>query len=251
MGNDLNMLLGKKSVVAPVAPVAAPVEVAKPVVNKLQIRMPGGAVPNVPVAKIEAKGNDPLVDAVLAAGKVATVAAPVAPKPGNSLGIKLPGNILPKPVAAPAAPVIAVAEEEIDLGTLDFSEGEPDTDADTLDEKAAALEAPEEFAHSSMPDNFNPQEMEELQGILSLLRENLDDKNIVGNAVHNLMHKLREDPKFEKMMLPEDFGLMVRGLRGAYGVTVATKSANKSKRSKSTESVDDVLNALDGMEFNI
>lgn len=111
------------------------------------------------------------------------------------------------------------------------------------------LEAPAEFAHAAQVEKFDSSSVETLRASLEVLQNNINDKEIVGDAVYNLMINLQKDEKFRDQLSDADLGLMVAGMRAAYGVTVQRKQNNKKKRTSASTQAAEVASMLDGLTF--
>lgn len=107
-------------------------------------------------------------------------------------------------------------------------------------EIVSALEAPTEFAHKKQPDSYNNKILTGIKESLALVADNIDDKQIVGDAIYNLMQQIRTDPTLADMLEPEDYGIMARGLRESYDVVVTVKQEKVKKKTSSAIKVDEV-----------
>lgn len=132
-------------------------------------------------------------------------------------------------------------------------------DVDTMSEPTTpevltseGLEAPREFSHESQPDKLTPKEVAEFRECIELLENNLDHKEIVGNAITNLLKKLNEREQYRELLLPEDCDTMVKALRESYGVAITIKSSKTKKKTAKAEELGKIeADLLGGMEISI
>lgn len=114
------------------------------------------------------------------------------------------------------------------------------------------LDAPEEFSHESQPDKLTEQEIKEFRETIEVLENNLDHKDLIGNAITNILKKLKAREQYRTLLLPEDCGLMVKALRESYGVAITIKKTKTASRGKKQQEVDNIVDdLLDGMKITI
>ena len=116
---------------------------------------------------------------------------------------------------------------------------------------SAALDAPKEFSHESQPDELTPKEVAEFREAIEVLENNLDHRELVGNAITNILKKLPEKEQYREILLPEDCGTMVKALRESYGVAITIKSTKSKTKGKKQAEVDNIVKGLGDMEINI
>jgi hypothetical protein len=78
--------------------------------------------------------------------------------------------------------------------------------------------------------------------------EIIHDPDLLGGVIRNIMVELKSNPEYTKLMAPEDFRTMVRGMRESMGLARVKKQESKAKKSsprKSKQLDDDVLAGLD------
>lgn len=173
-----------------------------------------------------------------------------------ALSRKGSSNVVARPAVAPIsdAPVDDVvdslSEDIVDANDMDLEAlGLSDTEL----VPAEAITA-EEFQFPSQPDTMSPQMEGELKHAFDMLRLSIDDPTSVGDATQYIINLLQDKPELKGNLAPEDFGLMVRGLRTGYGVAIAKKSERKEKtvaRKQSVQEVHEMLSDLGGMSFKL
>ena len=143
---------------------------------------------------------------------------------------KTPFAFAAKKETPPVSPTVskpAVVPEEIP------------TDRDEL--AAFEIGGAEEFSHPEQPDGFSEEQIDKIRGLFDMLGDNLNNKEAVANCVRSVISALQDNPNMRAILRPEDLGLMVRGLRTAYGVLAAKKQTAKAKRSVNEEEVNAFL----------
>lgn len=127
----------------------------------------------------------------------------------------------PEPMAPPPPPPTVSELASMDLGAHDFH-GQP---------------------------NAMPSEP------LAIFRDNLAKlQNLQGtqdlpNALRQILQYLHDQPELKDQLAPEDIGLMVRSLRGSYGIAIRAKTTNKSKAKARNAKAAEVDAALDDLGF--
>lgn len=112
----------------------------------------------------------------------------------------------------------------------------------------------EDFQFPTQPDTMSPAMEGELLHAFDMLRASIDDPTNVGQATQYIINLLQDRPELKGNLAPDDFGLMVRGLRTGYGVAIAKKSERKEKvvaRKQSVQEVHEMLSDLGGMSFKL
>ena len=184
---------------------------------KIKINLPQGVVsqPAPPPAVTPPVTDDPL--AALVSADPESVALPATPSP-SPLAETEPCNVETSGEVAGGEPIPPVQTEQ---------------------------QRAEEFHRPDQPDNFSSEAVQSLKDNLQLLRDNFSNPDIVANAVRRVMQDIKQNPNFNDIMQPEDYGTMVKALRESYGVAVVTKQAKSRKKSK--KSIDPELESkLDG-----
>jgi len=106
------------------------------------------------------------------------------------------------------------------------------------------LEAPIEFAHEDQPETYDNTVLGKIKESLALVKDNINDEQIVGDAIYNLMQQMKEEPALADMLEPEDYGIMSRGLRESYHIVVTVKETKAKSKTKSALKVDEVTALL-------
>ena len=79
---------------------------------------------------------------------------------------------------------------------------------------------------------YTQDEVAQFKGSFQMLKDAITNPKLVGQAVKNIMVMMGANPHLCNIAMPEEVGLMVRGIRQSYGVTVAKKSAASEQRGK-------------------
>lgn len=130
------------------------------------------------------------------------------------------------------------------LGAADSMQ---ETAAPTFSEKDAA----KDFQSPDQPDQYTDAHIAELKQSLDILKNSIDNKELVADALKHIMISLKKHTFLNNILLPEDCQLMVAGLRESYGVTIAKKQTKKKKRDSTTQDVDEVLDQLADLDMQI
>lgn len=84
---------------------------------------------------------------------------------------------------------------------------------------------------------------------LDTIYEVIHDADLLGGVIRNIMIELKSQPEYTKLMAPDDFRTMVRGMRESMGLARVKKQESKAKKSggtrKSKALDDDVMAGLD------
>ena len=148
-------------------------------------------------------------------------------------------NLGKSPEVAPVPPLM-----QSQTGAVDSMQ---ETTAPIFNEKAAA----KDFQSSDQPDQYTDKHVEELKQALDILKNSIDNKELVADALKNIMTNLKRHTFLNDILLPEDCQLMVASLRESYGVTIAKKQTKKTKRDATTQDVDAVLDQLADVDIQI
>jgi hypothetical protein len=109
----------------------------------------------------------------------------------------------------------------------------------------------EEFNHPSMIAKFAPKDVEGFKETVKVLYNSFEYPEMVGNATKNILISCRENPEFVKLLLPEDYGLMIRALRTNHGLVVSSKIAGKAKKSAKAAEIDRMVDMLGDIELDV
>ena len=107
------------------------------------------------------------------------------------------------------------------------------------------------FTFDGQTEKYNQEHVTHLEDCLRILQDNIDNKEMVSEAMKNIMIHLQEHPELVDIMLPESEGLMVKALRRSYGTTIQKKKTRSSKRAQSAKEIDDMMGELAGFELDI
>jgi len=122
-----------------------------------------------------------------------------------------------------------------------------ETTAPDFSEKEAA----KDFQSADQPDQYTDIHVAEFKQALDILKRSIGHKELVADALKNIMVSLKKHSFLSDILLPEDCQLMVAGLRESYGVTIAKKQTKKKKRESNEQDVDAVLDQLADVDLQI
>ncbi len=122
-----------------------------------------------------------------------------------------------------------------------------ETVAPTFSEKVAA----KDFQSPDQPDQYTDVHVVEFKQSLDILKNSISNKELVSDALKNILTNLKKHTFLNDLLLPEDCGLMVASLRESYGVTIAKKQTKKTKRDTTAQDVDQVLDQLADVDISI
>lgn len=112
-------------------------------------------------------------------------------------------------------------------------------------------EAAKDFQSADQPEDYTDKHVEELKQALEILTNSIDNKELVADALKNIMINVKRHVFLQDILLPEDCQLMVRSLRESYGVTIAKKQTKKKKKDTNAADVDEVLDQLADLDMVI
>jgi len=164
-------------------------------------------------------------------------------------GTPVPEVSSPKSFKFNLNPSKAVPKEKVQLetGVAVMDSSLQQTATPDFSEKDAA----KDFQSADQPDQYTDVHVKELKQALDILKNSIDNKELVADALKNIMINLKKHTFLSDILLPEDCQLMVIGLRESYGVTIAKKQSKKSKRDATTQDVDQVLDQLADLDLQI
>lgn len=82
----------------------------------------------------------------------------------------------------------------------------------------------------------------------------IHDTDLLGGVIRNIMVELKSNAEYAKLMSPDDYRVMVRGMRESMGLAKVKKQESKAKRSggkKSAQLDQDMLADLDSLGINV
>ena len=103
-----------------------------------------------------------------------------------------------------------------------------------------------EFNNSTQPDGYTEEEATDFRNLFDYLAQHITDPMVVGNATKEIISKLRNNLFLREILREEDIGMMVRGLREAYGVEINKKTAKRAKNTKAEEDAAMMMELLGG-----
>lgn len=108
-----------------------------------------------------------------------------------------------------------------------------------------------EFQSEDQPDAFDQELVDKLKESLDILVNSMDNKELIGDALKQIMLSTKKHPFLADIMHPEDCQMMVRGLQESYGVTLAKKQVRGQKRAASSKDVEDIVDMLADVDISI
>lgn len=181
-------------------------------------------------------------------------AAPVVGKLGGMFGAKKPvtstGSDSQADAAKPAAESVQTASpvgsSGIDLGSLadldvsDFEESRP--------KSRFSDETPAQAPTRELPEGLTKEQLgfvDLIDGIYTIL----DDAELLGGVIRNIMIELQSNPDYMHLVAPEDVRTWIRAMRDSMGLARVKKLEKSTKRSaggksKSKAVDDDMLGDL-------
>lgn len=136
-----------------------------------------------------------------------------------------------------------------DKGTDGSGASVPLSSQRSLSAEASSSPSLSDLNHESQPDKLQKETVIKFRTALDLLADNVEDKEIVGDCVRNVLGMLKEHEFLEKILKPEDCGMMIRGLREGYGVVIQKKQTKQRKKTASAAEVDKVLEDLADLDI--
>lgn len=180
-------------------------------------------------------------------GKKPASQAPVQKKEEKAgTGIKF--TFGKKQDSASQSQVATVAQNRAD--TVQASNPAPGGDVGSAAASPPVISAAE-YNHESQTDGLTEAAEKEFRDSLSVLHNSFDHKELVAQAIKNVLDTLKKYPQFRAVLAPEDVQLMVRSLRQSYGFVVAEKVEKKEKKATKEKKTSEVLDALGGMDFSV
>jgi hypothetical protein len=115
-----------------------------------------------------------------------------------------------------------------------------------------ADETPATAPTRELPEGLTKEELGFVDQLNSVY-EIIHDPDLLGGVIRNIMVELKSNAEYAKLMSPDDYRVMVRGMRESMGLAKVKKMETKAKRSgaKKGKSVDiDMLADLEGLGLN-
>ena len=161
------------------------------------------------------------------------------------------GNVLQKLLDAKRAEASPLAKAlESSESVIIEQNSSPDTPHEVAIYKETKKSFADEFNFDGQPDKYDAEQVAKLAASLELIQDNLNDKDMIGQAVKNILSDLKQYPELTAILRPEHCGLMVKGLKQSYGTVIAKKSERKSKKQASSEEVNKILENMGGIDLS-
>jgi len=93
-----------------------------------------------------------------------------------------------------------------------------------------------------MADGFSEETITELNSQFQMLFNCLGDREIIGEALKNVLSHIKEHPEYRNILEAEHFGTMVQAMRETYGIAVEVKEKKATKKGKSAE-IEEAISA--------
>lgn len=191
---------------------------------------------------------------------VAVVVEPVAalpPKPTPATGSSLFKGLK---IGVSNANASQVPMQAMDKNTIDNANANASVQPKQEDTKLAAVsqnnstiksaEPRMDLLPSGLPDTLPPELVVSFRESIQILHDCFDQPQLITDATRNILHKMAEHPEFQKLLLPQDCGLMVRALRESYNMVASSKIVNKTKRAESKSKSAQFEAAFDAISFD-
>lgn len=86
-----------------------------------------------------------------------------------------------------------------------------------------------------MAEGFSEKAITELNEQFQMLFSCLGDREVIGEALKNVLTHIKEHIEYRNILAPEHFGTMVQAMRETYGVAVEIKEKKVAKKGKNAE----------------
>jgi len=116
---------------------------------------------------------------------------------------------------------------------------------------AATEISADEFNSPDQPNAFPEIDVISFKEALEILANNIDNKEIVGQATSNILQLIQNNENVKAMLQPEDINLMVKGLRESYGTAIVKKSARKEKTVVNEQNVNKLMKDMSDLDFTV
>jgi len=93
-----------------------------------------------------------------------------------------------------------------------------------------------------MADGFSEKAIVELNDQFQMLFSCLGDRQVIGDALKNLLAHIKEHPEYRNILAPEHFGTMVQAMRETYGIAIDIKEKKIAKKGKNAE-IEEAISA--------
>jgi hypothetical protein len=116
-----------------------------------------------------------------------------------------------------------------------------------------ADETPATKPTRELPEGITKEELGFVDQLDSVY-EIIHDPDLLGGVIRNIMVELKSNAEYAKLMSPDDYRVMVRGMRESMGLARVKKTEAKAKRgtSKKSSKVDiDMLADLEGLGLSV
>ncbi len=126
-----------------------------------------------------------------------------------------------------------------------------DSEPGRVDNSSATEISADEFNSPDQPEKFTEDDVQSFKEALEVLSNNIDNKEIVGQATSNILQLIQNNENVKAMLQPEDINLMVRGLRESYGTAIVKKSAKKEKTVVNEKNVNELMKDMSDLDFTV
>jgi hypothetical protein len=107
------------------------------------------------------------------------------------------------------------------------------------------------FTFPGQIEEYPQETIDEILRAVNVLENSLTHKELIGDAIKQLVGKLQENPNLRDILAPECFGLMVRGLRENYGRVIATKQVKQQKVTERAKDANEMKEILADFSFDL
>ena len=185
-------------------------------------------------------GIKPVGAAVASNNSVATTDAKTSEvAPVKTAGIAAPGN-------APITENVVEQTQEVAAQQVEGVQAAPVS----LIDAAQSLTLPtDSFNHPTQPSSFAMDQMVAIKNSIKVLADNIEDKNIVSDAIRNVLLTMMQNPETAELIEDGDIQMMTRGLRASYGQVLTVKQTRKKTTTAKSQRIDETLEKLKAFNF--
>lgn len=181
--------------------------------------------------------------------KTPTAPAPVTVSPGETPPVQASPAVAFAQQANAATPVAPQAAVPVNPQPTPPVPETPAAPASLIDVSQSLTLPTDSFNHPSQPSNFALDQMTAIKNSIAVLAANIEDKNIVSDAIRNVLLTMMQNPETAELIEAGDIQMMTRGLRASHGAVLAVKQTRKKTTTAKAQRIDDTLEKLKSFNF--
>lgn len=181
--------------------------------------------------------------------KTPTAPAVIAVTPGETPAVQASPAVAFAQQANTAPPVQAQASVPVNLQPTPPVPEIPAAPTSLIDASQSLTLPTDSFNHPSQPSSFALDQMTAIKNSIAVLSANIEDKNIVSDAIRNVLLTMMQNPETAELIEAGDIQMMTRGLRASHGAVLTVKQTRKRTTTAKSQRIDETLEKLRSFNF--